>query len=235
MFYRGTSKTTLSIFRSLCFWHSNKWANFSPVCSTSKRLCLRHVWEHFLQCTHSIRQNFKEETSKQPRAKVVAFFAMQILIWVPGQPVFDNRRGLGARKLRLRKVWSSILLTSKTSALVLLQSYVLIKDHHLWLLFCCNFIPVHLSFPYILTLKFVYLILLSCHWVTLQESECTCKCKCKAACAKPRSQSNHSKTNHPELIRAASGVGITLIRKMKQLTTDSNLIKLALLQSRVNV
>ena len=42
------------------FWLLN-WANFPPVCSTSKRLCLEQVWEYFLKCRLGIRQNLKEK------------------------------------------------------------------------------------------------------------------------------------------------------------------------------
>ena len=59
------------------FWLLNKYANFSPVCSTGKGLSLGYVWEHFLKCK---RQTLEETISVSflvPRkcqgiAKVVA-------------------------------------------------------------------------------------------------------------------------------------------------------------------
>ena len=41
--------------------HLNAEANFSPVCSTSKKLCLGHDLEHFLSSRRGIRQSFTEE------------------------------------------------------------------------------------------------------------------------------------------------------------------------------
>ena len=60
--YRGWSKTTLRILRSLaqCFRDLNREANFPSVRSTSKN-CLGHDWEHFLLSRQSIRQRFTEE------------------------------------------------------------------------------------------------------------------------------------------------------------------------------